>query len=115
MTGRRHRIGRSTAFVGVLVAPLMVPVVDSPVSAPSPRGTAACPGGQGGLLVGMQVLGAYTDNCDLRVQPPPAIGAAPSAGAIIACRNLPGCLPMFVNNPGWVQVPRVDTRVRGGR
>ena len=41
-----------------------------------------------------------------------AIGSAPSAGAIIACRGLPGCLSEFVNSPGWVNVPRVDNTPR---
>lgn len=71
---------------------------------------ATCP--NQGVLVGKQQVGAYTTNCDLVVTPPPAIGAAPSAGAIIACRGLPGCLADFVNNPGWVKVPQVDTRPR---
>lgn len=71
---------------------------------------ATCP--NEGILVGKQQVGAYTDNCDLVVTVPPAIGAAPSAGAIIACRGLPGCLSDFVNNPGWVKVPQVDTRPR---
>jgi hypothetical protein len=39
------------------------------------------------------------------------IGGAPSAGTIIACRGLPGCLSQVVNNPGMVQVPQVDTSV----
>jgi hypothetical protein len=62
--------------------------------------------------VGIQVVGAFTTNCDLVVQPPAAIGAAPPAGAIIACRDIVGCLSNFVNSPGWVNVPRVDTRPR---
>ncbi len=94
------------AFVGVVGGSLIAPAAlhSSGVA------LAACP--NQGILVGKQQVGAYTDNCDLVVTPPPAIGAAPSAGAIIACRGITGCLSDFVNNPGWVKVPQVDTRPR---
>ncbi len=115
MIEQRHRIRRLTAVCTFAVVTLAAPALPLVVALPSVHEIAGCPGGRGGVLVGMQVLGAYTDNCDLVVQPPPAMGAAPSAGAIIACRDLPGCLPMFVNNPGWVRVPHVDTRVRSSR
>ena len=95
-----------TAFAGAVGGSLVVPAaVHGPATA-----RATCP--NAGILVGKQQVGAYTDNCDLVVTPPPAIGAAPSAGAIIACRGIQGCLSDFVNNPGWVKVPRVDTRPR---
>ena len=80
-------------------------------AAPPAQNVADCPNGPG-VIVGKQVVGAYTTNCDLVVTPPPAIGAAPSAGAIIACRGLPGCLSSVVNSPGWVNVPRVDNTPR---
>lgn len=44
--------------------------------------------------------------------PPAVIGGSPSAAAIIACHGIPGCLSYYVNNPGYVQVPQVDTTVR---
>ena len=40
-----------------------------------------------------------------------AIGAAPGAGAIIACRDVPGCLSASVNSPGGVSVPHRSTAV----
>ena len=43
---------------------------------------------------------------------PSAPGQSPGAGAIIACRNHPGCLSQAVNGPQLVNVPRPDTRVR---
>jgi hypothetical protein len=46
------------------------------------------------------------------VAQPDAVGAAPSADAIIACRDVPGCLSNCVNGPGYVQVPHRDTTVR---
>lgn len=94
------------AFSAAVGAALVAPAVAHEPAAPS----ATCP--NQGILVGKQQVGAYTDNCDLVVTPPPAIGAAPSAGAIIACRGITGCLSDFVNNPGWVKVPQVDTRPR---
>lgn len=42
----------------------------------------------------------YIVNCNLPARRAPVIGAAPDAGAIIACRNVPGCLSYFVNSPG---------------
>ncbi|CDO08822.1 hypothetical protein C1S82_15165 [Mycolicibacterium cosmeticum] len=104
-----HRVSRWAAaglIAGGAIAALVGPAV---VSEPAAV-VATCP--NEGVLVGKQQVGAYTTNCDLVVTPPPAIGAAPSAGAIIACRGLPGCLADFVNNPGWVKVPQVDTRPR---
>lgn len=54
----------------------------------------------------------YVDTCGISSQPPAAIGGSPSATAIIACRNIPGCLSYSVNGPGFVRVPQVDTTVR---
>jgi hypothetical protein len=41
----------------------------------------------------------YVVNCNLPNRTPKVRGAAPDAGAIIACRNWPGCLSWYVNNP----------------
>ena len=54
----------------------------------------------------------YTDTCGIPGGAPSAIGGTPSATAIIACRNIPGCLAYTVNGPGQVRVPQVDNRVR---
>jgi hypothetical protein len=78
---------------------------------PQPDILAGCPNGPG-ILWGKESLGAFTTNCDLVITAPPAIGAAPSAGVIVACRNVSGCLSNFVNSPGWVRVPNVDNRPR---
>lgn len=100
------RLIAATALAGAVGGTLLLPAaMHEPAAA-----LATCP--NQGILVGKQQVGAYTDNCDLVVTAPPAIGAAPSAGAIIACRGIQGCLSDFVNNPGWVKVPRVDTRPR---
>ena len=41
----------------------------------------------------------YVVNCNLPPRGPRVRGAAPDAGAIIACRNRPGCLSWYVNGP----------------
>lgn len=41
----------------------------------------------------------YIVNCNLPSRTPKVRGAAPDAGAIIACRHWPGCLSWYVNNP----------------
>jgi hypothetical protein len=57
----------------------------------------------------------YHQTCGIPNQIPTAPGQAPGAGAIIACRNIPGCLSQAVNGPQLVAVPRPDTRVRQSR
>ena len=41
----------------------------------------------------------YVVNCNLPPRQIRVPGAAPDAGAIIACRNHPGCLSWYVNGP----------------
>lgn len=42
----------------------------------------------------------YVVNCNLPPRTIPKVrGAAPDAGAIIACRGKPGCLSWYVNGP----------------
>ncbi|BDY29098.1 MULTISPECIES: hypothetical protein [Mycolicibacterium] len=42
----------------------------------------------------------YVVNCNLPPRTGPKVrGAAPDAGAIIACRGKPGCLSWYVNGP----------------
>ncbi|WP_308205316.1 hypothetical protein [Mycolicibacterium frederiksbergense] len=41
----------------------------------------------------------YVVNCNLQPRAPRVRGSAPDAGAIIACRDRPGCLSWYVN--GW--------------
>jgi hypothetical protein len=54
----------------------------------------------------------YHQTCGIPNAIPSAPGQSPGAGAIIACRNHPGCLSQAVNGPQLVNVPRPDTRVR---
>jgi len=109
MTSARHTAQRM--LIGaVLGAAVLIPV-GTTVFEPPTRAVAGCYGQ--GVPLGLNAIGApYTQNCDLVVTPPAALCAAQSAGAIIACRNIPGCLANWVNNTGNVAVPRVDTRPR---
>ena len=101
-----HRMLMAVLLAAAVSVPVGVTLLDD-----TPQAVAGCYGQ--GVPLGLNAIGApFTQNCDLVVTPPPAIGAAPSAGAIIACRGIPGCLANWVNNTGNVAVPRVDTRPR---
>ena len=60
----------------------------------------------------IQPLNPYLQTCGIPNQPVTVPGASPGAGAIIACRGIPGCLSQVVNGPGIIRVPQPDTRVR---
>lgn len=63
----------------------------------------------------IQPYNPYLQTCGIPNAPVTVPGASPGAGAIIACRNIPGCLSQVVNGPGIIQVPQSDTRVRQSR
>jgi hypothetical protein len=48
---------------------------------------------------GVVPLNPYVQNCNLPSRQPRVRGAAPDAGAIIACRDNPWCLSDYVNGP----------------
>jgi hypothetical protein len=106
-----RRMVTAGAFAAAIVTAPAVALLVGPSAGPAPQHVAEC----NGEVVGLNGLGAYTTNCDLAVQPPAAIGAAPDAGAIVACRNIPGCLSQFVNNPGQVQVPNRSTAIQNSQ
>lgn len=54
---------------------------------------------------GIVPLNPYVVNCGLPPRKGQVIGAAPDAGAIIACRHNPICLSYYVNYPGTLIVP----------
>jgi hypothetical protein len=41
----------------------------------------------------------YAPSCTLPGNPNKIRGSAPDPAAIIACRNFPGCLSWYINNP----------------
>ncbi len=53
----------------------------------------------------MVPLNPYVVNCNLPPRGHQVIGAAPDAGAIIACRHVPSCISYYVNYPGTLLVP----------
>jgi hypothetical protein len=75
----------------------------------APRAMAGCTGGVGSGVIGN---GGYVDQGCGQADQPAAIGAAPDAGTIIACRNISGCLSQAVNGPGGVSVPQRSTVVQ---
>ena len=75
----------------------------------APRALAGCTGGVGS---GVIADGGYVDQGCGQADQSAAIGAAPSAGTIIACRNISGCLSQAVNGPGGVSVPQRSTVVQ---
>jgi hypothetical protein len=106
-----RRLVTAGAFAAAIVTAPAIALLAGPSTGPTAHQLADC----GGIPVGLGGLGAYTSNCDLAVQPPAAIGAAPSAGAVVACRNIPGCLSQVVNNPGQVQVPQRSTAIQNSQ
>lgn len=81
--------GIATAAVGLALAPAGIP---SAAAAPD-------------CVNGVVPLNPYVVNCNLPPRGPHVIGAAPDAGAIIACRDSPICLSYYVNYPGALLVP----------
>ena len=68
---------------------------------PSATATAAPPDCVNGVIP----LNPYVVNCNLPPRGNQVIGAAPDAGAIIACRHVPMCISYYVNYPGTLLVP----------
>ncbi|MGY4709389.1 hypothetical protein ACXDF8_07520 [Mycolicibacterium sp. CBM1] len=69
--------------------------------APPPAIAAAGPD----CVNGVVPLNPYVVNCNLPPRRTQIVGAAPDAGAIIACRHVPMCLSYYVNYPGTLIVP----------
>jgi hypothetical protein len=59
---------------------------------PAPAAAAPC-------VNGIVPLNPYVQNCNLPPRQNHVRGAAPDAGAIIACRDNPWCLSDYVNGP----------------
>jgi len=71
------------------------------VALPSATAAASPPNCVNGVIP----LNPYVVNCNLPPRGNHVIGAAPDAGAIIACRHVPMCLSYYVNYPGTLLVP----------
>ncbi len=92
MSTIRRRIMRllvgGAAAVALASTPAAVITVNAPQASAGP-----C---YNGVIPGMP----YLPSCTLPGPTAPRVrGSAPDANAIIACRNLPGCLSWYVNGP----------------
>ncbi|SEH51372.1 hypothetical protein SAMN04489835_0796 [Mycolicibacterium rutilum] len=90
MSNLKNRVIRiavgSAAAVGFLTAPTLL------------AGQPAVPQAQpcyNGVVVG----NPWATSCNFGPRPPRVRGSAPDQTAIIACRNIPGCLSWYVNGP----------------
>ena len=93
MTAARHRT-RRLLLAGLAAAALTAAL-------PSATATAAPPDCVNGIIP----LNPYVVNCNLPPRGNQVIGAAPDAGAVIACRHNPQCISYYVNYPGTLLVP----------
>nr|WP_081625526.1 hypothetical protein [Mycobacterium sp. 141] len=91
------KIFRQRVLRPLLVGAAALSVVIAPTAviqqlSPAPTETRADP-----CVNGVIPWNPYVVNCNLQPRRPYIRGAAPDAGAIIACRNRPGCLSWYVN------------------
>lgn len=98
MTTRPSRLRRSAGAAAAAIALALAP--DLVGIAPPPAAADATP-----CINGVFPLNPYVVNCNLPPRGRQVIGAAPDAGAIIACRHSPTCLSYYVNYPGTLIVP----------
>jgi hypothetical protein len=80
--------------LGAVAAAVFLAVPFAPLSAAQPRPVAQ------GCYDGVMPWNPYLQSCSLPSKQPRVRGAAPDAGAIIACRHHPGCLAWYINGGG---------------
>lgn len=95
MTTRIHRnrrlLATALALGALAVAPPPAAIAEGPAGPP--------------CVNGVVPLNPYVVNCNLPPRGKHIRGAAPDAGAIIACRHIPICISYYVNYPGTLLVP----------
>jgi len=92
LTTRASRVLRPVLIGAIAIAFTIVPTVLR-----SPTTTLQATGDP--CVNGVVPWNPYVVNCNLPTRSIPKVrGAAPDAGAIIACRDKPGCLSWYVNN-----------------
>lgn len=80
--------GTVVAALGLVAGPSAVLIQSAPTAEARP------------CVNGVIPWNPYIVNCNLPPRKIPKVrGAAPDAGAIIACRDRPGCLGWYVNGP----------------
>jgi len=94
---RRLTAGLTAGVFAVALAPALTDVFTPP-----PADVAA---GPQSCVNGVIPLNPYVVNCNLPQRKKQVIGAAPDAGALIACRHNPQCISYYVNYPGTLLVP----------
>jgi hypothetical protein len=91
MTTRLQRVVR--IFLGALAAAAFLLAPTALVNASSGPSASVAQGCYDGVIP----WNPYLQSCSLPSAQPRVRGAAPDAGAIIACRHHPGCLAWYVN------------------
>ncbi|WP_285031880.1 hypothetical protein [Mycolicibacterium sp. lyk4-40-TYG-92] len=92
LTPRASRVLR-LVFIGAVAIAFAV----GPTALRSPTVTLQATGEP--CVNGVVPWNPYVVNCNLPARTTPKVrGAAPDAGAIIACHDKPGCLSWYVNN-----------------
>ncbi len=94
---------RCLAVAGLLTSALTVVFAPAITNALVPASIAVASGSD--CVDGVVPLNPYVVNCNLPPRGNQIVGAAPDAGAIIACRHSPTCLSYYVNYPGTLVVP----------
>lgn len=103
-TDLRARLIPTTAIRIVAVVGIAIATLGLVITAFSPPATQIATGPQP-CVNGVVPLNPYIINCNLPKRGNQVIGAAPDAGAIIACRHQPACLSWYVNYPGTLLGP----------
>ena len=91
------------AAAGLAVAALGFALAPASVGAFAPTTETTASGSD--CVDGVVPLNPYVVNCNLPARANHVVGAAPDAGAIIACRHNLTCLSYYVNYPGTLVVP----------
>ncbi|MBU9762637.1 hypothetical protein FR943_02055 [Mycobacterium sp. TNTM28] len=94
MRTSRQRIVRPVVLGVAILSIVVAPTAGWGQTAPTPTGIQAEP-----CVNGVIPWNPYVVNCNLQPRPPRVRGSAPDAGAIIACRDRPGCLAWYINGP----------------
>ena len=97
---RPHRRLLATAVAIGALAAALIPAVEDLVTPPPRDNPAGAAWGKGVVPGSPRIV-----NYNLPPRGPHIRGAAPDAGAIIACRHIPVCISYYVNYPGQLIVP----------
>ncbi|MGX9670168.1 hypothetical protein [Mycobacterium sp. HM-7] len=97
MTTRELTTRASRVLRPVLIGAIAIAFTIVPTELRSPATTLQATGDP--CVNGVVPWNPYVVNCNLPARNTPKVrGAAPDAGAIIACHDKPGCLSWYVNN-----------------